>query len=197
MALLKFLQHRGAGFGLAGILLHARCPLAVERLAVTQSQPISPSSCLLGLSLCLLLSSFAIDALDLSSRSRHATAHFPKFPVSTLYSRSQVKSSQSVSQSVISRSRPALTPPPARSPAPPLPVEHKYRVLKSSQVKSSAEIGPLLLTYLFSEGTYMSAFITCRLIMLYGFPPPSPSTPFHHSWLPPSGAHSIGFRRVV
>ena len=28
----------------------------------------------------------------------------------------------SVSQSVISRSRPALTPPPARSPAPPLPV---------------------------------------------------------------------------
>ena len=29
--------------------------------------------------------------------------------------------SQSVSQSVISRSRPALTPPPARSPAPPLP----------------------------------------------------------------------------
>ena len=37
--------------------------------------------------------------------------------------------SQSVSQSVISRSRPALTPPPARSPAPPLPVEHKYRVL--------------------------------------------------------------------
>ena len=35
----------------------------------------------------------------------------------------------SVSQSVISRSRPALTPPPARSPAPPLPVEHKYRVL--------------------------------------------------------------------
>ena len=94
MALLKFLQHRGAGFGLAGILLHARCPLAVERLAVTQSQPISPSSCLLGLSLCLFLSSFAIDALDLSSRSRHATAHFPKFPASTLYSRSQVKSSQ-------------------------------------------------------------------------------------------------------
>ena len=35
----------------------------------------------------------------------------------------------SVSQTVISRSRPALTPPPARSPAPPLPVEHKYRVL--------------------------------------------------------------------
>ena len=29
----------------------------------------------------------------------------------------------------ISRSRLALTPPPARSPAPPLPVEHKYRVL--------------------------------------------------------------------
>ena len=28
----------------------------------------------------------------------------------------------------VSRSRPALTPPPARSPAPPLPVEHKYRV---------------------------------------------------------------------
>ena len=140
MALLKFLQHRGAGFGLAGILLHARCPLAVERLAVTQSQPISPSSCLLGLSLCLLLSSFAIDALDLSSRSRHATAHFPKFPASTLYSRSQVKSSQSVSQSVISRSRPALTPPPARSPAPPLPVEHKYEV-PSTQVKSSQVIG--------------------------------------------------------
>ena len=98
MALLKFLQHRGAGFGLAGILLHARCPLAVERLAVTQSQPISPSSCLLGLSLCLLLSSFAIDALDLSSRSRHATAHFPKFPCvhSLLAESSQVKS---VSQS--------------------------------------------------------------------------------------------------
>ena len=36
---------------------------------------------------------------------------------------------QPVSQSVISRSRPALTPPPARSPAPPLPVGHKYRVL--------------------------------------------------------------------
>ena len=104
MALLKFLQHRGAGFGLAGILLHARCPLAVERLAVTQSQPISPSSCLLGLSLCLLLSSFAIDALDLSSRSRHATAHFPKFPASTLYSRSQVKSSQ-----VIGRDRPSTS----------------------------------------------------------------------------------------
>ena len=33
------------------------------------------------------------------------------------------KSGQSVSQSVISRSRPALTPPPARSPAPPLPAE--------------------------------------------------------------------------
>ena len=42
---------------------------------------------------------------------------------------SQFSSVQSVSQSVISRSRPALTPPPARSPAPPLPVEHKYRVL--------------------------------------------------------------------
>ena len=166
MALLKFLQHRGAGFGLAGILLHARCPLAVERLAVTQSQPISPSSCLLGLSLCLFLSSFAIDALDLSSRSRHATAHFPKFPASTLYCTVLAESSQ-------------------------------VKVFKSSQVKSSAEIGPLLLTYLFSEGTYMSAFITCRLIMLYGSPQPSPSTPFHHSWLPPSGAHSIGFRRVV
>ena len=73
MAQLKFLKHRGAGFGLASILLHARCPLAVERLTVTQSQTISPSSCLLGLSLCLLLGSFAIDALDLSSRSRHAT----------------------------------------------------------------------------------------------------------------------------
>ena len=72
MAQLKFLKHRGAGFGLASILLHARCPLAVERLAVTQSQTITPSSCLLGLSLCLLLGSFAIDALDLSSRSRHA-----------------------------------------------------------------------------------------------------------------------------
>ena len=48
---------------------------------------------------------------------------------------------QSVSQSVISRSRPALTPPPARSPAPPLPVNHKYRVLAPggyslSQVRS-------------------------------------------------------------
>ena len=32
------------------------------------------------------------------------------------------RSPQSVSQSVISRSRPALTPLPARSPAPPLPV---------------------------------------------------------------------------
>ena len=43
---------------------------------------------------------------------------------------SQVKARiPSVSQSVISRSRAALTPPPARSPAPPLPVKHKYRVL--------------------------------------------------------------------
>ena len=37
--------------------------------------------------------------------------------------------SQSVSQ--FSRTRPALTHPPAHSPAPPLPVEHKYRVLAS------------------------------------------------------------------
>ena len=36
---------------------------------------------------------------------------------------------RSVSQSLISRSRPALTPPPALNPAPPLPFNHKYRVL--------------------------------------------------------------------
>ena len=34
-----------------------------------------------------------------------------------------------VSQSVISRSHPALTTPPALNPAPPLPYNHKYRVL--------------------------------------------------------------------
>ena len=39
-----------------------------------------------------------------------------------------LRNRDSVSQSVISRSLPALTPP-ARSLAPPLPVEHKYRVL--------------------------------------------------------------------
>ena len=42
--------------------------------------------------------------------------------------------SQSVSQSVISRSYPALTPPPALSPAPPLPFNHKYRVLTRNRV---------------------------------------------------------------
>ena len=52
----------------------------------------------------------------------------------------------SVSQSVISRSRPALTPPPPRSPAPPLPVNHKYRVLAPggyslSQVRSVSPSG--------------------------------------------------------
>ena len=36
--------------------------------------------------------------------------------------------SQSVSYLLISRSRPALTPPPSLRPAPPLPVKHKYRV---------------------------------------------------------------------
>ena len=104
MALLKFLQHRGAGFGLAGILLHARCPLAVERLAVTQSQPISPSSCLLGLSLCLLLSSFAIDALDLSSRSRHAAGgrDSAKFSVSSARGRENFADSK---QRVFARGR--------------------------------------------------------------------------------------------
>ena len=41
----------------------------------------------------------------------------------------EVHDSQSGDTTVISRSRPALTPPPARSPAPPLPVKQKYRVL--------------------------------------------------------------------
>ena len=36
---------------------------------------------------------------------------------------------QRTTQSVISRSHPALTPPPALNPAPPLPFNHKYRVL--------------------------------------------------------------------
>ena len=53
----------------------------------------------------------------------------PRCHAPTLAARLGSVTSQSVSQSVISRSRPALTPPPARSPAPPLPVEHKYRVL--------------------------------------------------------------------
>ena len=42
---------------------------------------------------------------------------------------SRAETARCFRQTVISRSRPALTPPPARSPAPPLPVEHKYRVL--------------------------------------------------------------------
>ena len=55
----------------------------------------------------------------------------------------------------------------------------------SIQVKrSSAEIGPLLLTYLFSEGTYVSTY---DVSPLDGSPPsslrPLPST-IHHSWLP-------------
>ena len=38
---------------------------------------------------------------------------------------------------VISRSHPALTPPPSLRPAPPLPVKHKYRVLASSTASHS------------------------------------------------------------
>ena len=47
-----------------------------------------------------------------------------------------------------------------------------------------SEIGPTYfsLTYFFPEGTYMSAFMTCNLEM--DPPPPSPSTPVLHCWLP-------------
>ena len=53
------------------------------------------------------------------------------------------------------------------------------------------EIGPLLLTYLFSEGTYVSTYDvssrwTPSVISAYSCPP-----------LLASGAHSIGFRMVV
>ena len=56
------------------------------------------------------------------------------------------RSGPSVSQSVISRSRPALTPPPARSPAPPLPVGHKYRVLAPGPCPPSELSSALSLT---------------------------------------------------
>ena len=46
----------------------------------------------------------------------------------------------SVSQSVISRSRPALTPPPAHSPAPPLPVSHKYRVASTRSAPGATQL---------------------------------------------------------
>ena len=75
---------------------------------------------------------------------------------------------------------------------------------KSSQVKSSRfplrrksgahrlEIGPLLLTYLFSEGTYVSIYDVSPL-------DGSPSAISIDSRPPllASGAHSIGFRMVV
>ena len=63
---------------------------------------------------------------------------------------------QSVSQSVISRSRPALTPPPARSPAPPLPVEHKYRVLAPGGYSIVASRGPNL-----SQRTGCCVWLVC------------------------------------
>ncbi len=43
------------------------------------------------------------------------------------------------------------------------------------------EIGPLLLTYLFSEGTYVSIY---DVSPQYGPPPPSPPTPVLPCWLP-------------
>ena len=64
------------------------------------------------------------------SAARPGSAN-PHGPQPTLHARPQAReagrrqvgvSAQSVSQSAISRSRPALTPPPVRSPAPPLPV---------------------------------------------------------------------------
>ena len=51
--------------------------------------------------------------------------------------------------------------------------------VKSSQVKS--EIGPLLLIYLFSEGTYVSTYDVSPLM---DPPPPSPPTPVLPCWLP-------------
>ena len=54
------------------------------------------------------------------------------------------------------------------------------------------EIGPLLLTYLFSEGTYVSIY---DLSPHYG--PPSAISIDSRPPLLASGAHSIGFRMVV
>ena len=64
-------------------------------------------------------------------RSQHVRTDDGRRTMVRYFARSEMsrERNQSVSQSVISRSRPALTPPPARSPAPPLPVKHKYRVL--------------------------------------------------------------------
>ena len=57
------------------------------------------------------------------------------------------------------------------------------------------EIGPLLLTYLFSEGTYVSTYDVSPL----DGPLRLPSVISAHSRPPllASGAHSIGFRMVV
>ena len=61
---------------------------------------------------------------------------------------------------------------------------------KSGAHRTSAEIGPVhVLTYFFSEGTYMSAFMTCHLLM-------DPLRQISIDSRPPllaSGAHSIGF----
>jgi hypothetical protein len=54
------------------------------------------------------------------------------------------------------------------------------------------EIGPLLLTYLFSEGTYVSIY---DVSPHYG--PPSAISIDSRPPLLASGAHSIGFRMVV
>jgi hypothetical protein len=54
------------------------------------------------------------------------------------------------------------------------------------------EIGPLLLTYLFSEGTYVSTY---DVSPHYG--PPSAISAHSRPPLLASGAHSIGFRMVV
>jgi hypothetical protein len=54
------------------------------------------------------------------------------------------------------------------------------------------EIGPLLLIYLFSEGTYVSTY---DVSPHYG--PPSAISAHSRPPLLASGAHSIGFRRVV
>jgi hypothetical protein len=52
------------------------------------------------------------------------------------------------------------------------------KLVKSSQVKSSqVKIGPLLITYLFSEGTYVSIY---DVSPLDGPPPSSTSTPVLH-----------------
>ena len=72
-------------------------------------------------------------------------------------------------------------------------LRQEYSMEESSQVKSSRlEIGPLLLTYLFSEGTYVSTY---DVSPHYG--PPSAISAHSRPPLLASGAHSIGFRMVV